>query len=292
MWNCVLIIFIFVFCGCEKDVKFDLNSKENLLVVDATIENGQPPIVILSKSFSYFSQISPQLLANSFVHGAEVTITNNGRSHRLREYSIDTTGGYSIYFYSIDTANLSSAIIGDFNQKYDLNIKVSGKEYNSTTTIPILAKKPDTLLWSRAPFNPDTNKVVVMVRSSDPPGLGNYIRYYTKRNSGPYLPGEASVFDDQFVDGTSYELRVDPGIDRNNKIPYEDNYFRRGDTVTLKLCNIDRDTYKFWSTMEFAYQSIGNPFAAPNKVIGNVSNGALGAFCGYAASFRTIRIPK
>src|SRR5437763_16355233 len=121
--------------------------------------------------------------------------------------------------------------------------------------------------WKPAPINPDTNKVVVMVKSSDPPGLRNYIRYYTKRNSGPFLPGENSVYDDQFIDGTTYEIPVDPGIDRNNKVSYEDNYFKRGDTVTLKLCNIDRTTFKFWSTMEFAYQSIGNPFASPNKVL-------------------------
>ncbi len=44
--------------------------------------------------------------------------------------------------------------------------------------------------------------------------------------------------------------------------------------------------------MEFAYQSIGNPFASPNKVLGNMSNGALGAFSGYAAFYKTITIPE
>jgi hypothetical protein len=44
--------------------------------------------------------------------------------------------------------------------------------------------------------------------------------------------------------------------------------------------------------MEFAYQSIGNPFASPNKVLGNISNGALGAFTGYAAFYKTIIIPQ
>jgi hypothetical protein len=44
--------------------------------------------------------------------------------------------------------------------------------------------------------------------------------------------------------------------------------------------------------MEFAYQSIGNPFASPNKVLGNISNGGLGAFCGYASDFKIIEIPK
>ncbi|MEO6537303.1 MAG: DUF4249 domain-containing protein, partial [Ferruginibacter sp.] len=59
-------------------------------------------------------------------------------------------------------------------------------------------------------------------------------------------------------------------------------------TVTLKFCNIQKPVYLFWSTWEFAYQSIGNPFAQPNKVLGNISNGALGSFSGYAAFYRTI----
>lgn len=56
------------------------------------------------------------------------------------------------------------------------------------------------------PFSKDTNKVIVLTRITDPPGLGNSVRYYTKKNSGPFLPGEGSVYDDQFMDGTTYEL--------------------------------------------------------------------------------------
>jgi len=42
----------------------------------------------------------------------------------------------------------------------------------------------------------------------------------------------------------------------------------------------------------FNLQSVGNPFSSPGKVIGNISNNALGAFCGYAAQYRTLIIPK
>jgi hypothetical protein len=44
--------------------------------------------------------------------------------------------------------------------------------------------------------------------------------------------------------------------------------------------------------MEFNYGSTGNPFASPNKVLGNISNGALGYFGGYANQFKTIIIPR
>lgn len=286
------LLLLFLLVSCEKNIDFNLHQKPDVLVVDASIENGQPPIVILSKSFDYFSQVSPQILSNSFVHNADIRISNGILTHKLKEYFIDSTGGYRIWFYTIDSANLATAFLGQFNTAYSLKINTGGIEYTANTTIPLLTKKPDSLWWKPAPFSKDTNKVVVMIKTTDPPGLGNYIRYYTKKNNGPFLPGETSAYDDQFVDGTTYEFPVDPGIDRNNKIPFDDNYFKRGDTVTLKLCNIDKTTYKFWTTMEFAYASLGNPFASPNKVIGNISNGALGAFCGYAAFYKTLIIPK
>jgi hypothetical protein len=47
-----------------------------------------------------------------------------------------------------------------------------------------------------------------MVRATDPPGFGDYIRYFTKRNSQPFLPPTNSAYDDLFVDGTTYELPV------------------------------------------------------------------------------------
>lgn len=284
---CLICLF-----SCEKNIDFKLHVVPEVLVVDASIENNQPPIVVLSKSFDYFSRINPESLDTSFVHNADVFISNGIKTQKLKEYSIDSTGGFQIYYYSIDTANLSSAFLGDFNTTYQLKVVSKGKEYTARTTIPPLAKKIDSLWWKPAPFTTDTSEVVVMVRATDPHGLGNYIRYYTKINNGLFLPGVQSVFDDQLIDGTTYDLKLDPGIDRNDPISFDKNFFHRGDTVTLKLSNIDRSTYQFWLTMEFAYQSIGNPFASPNKVLGNISNGALGAFCGYAAGFKTLVIPR
>jgi hypothetical protein len=61
--------------------------------------------------------------------------------------------------------------------------------------------------------------------------------------------------------------------------------------VTVKLTNIDKNTYDFWRTMEYNYQSVGNPFSTPTVVISNISSGALGYFGGYAAQYVPLRIP-
>lgn len=287
-----VLISIILLSSCEKNINFKLKVVPGVLVVDASIENNQPPIVVLSKSFAYFSKITPAALDTSFVHNATVTVANGAQTQQLKEYSVDSAGGYLIYYYSADTANLASAFFGQLNTAYNLKVVVDGSEYTAVTTIPTLAKKIDSLWWEPTPFTDDSTEADLYIRATDPPGLGNYIRYYTRINSGPYLPGQQSVFDDELIDGTTYDLKVQPGIDRNNPIAFDKNFFHRGDTVTFKLSNIDRATYQFWLTMEFAYQSIGNPFASPNKVLGNISNGALGAFCGYASEYITIEIPK
>ncbi len=286
-------LFLLVMASsCEKNIDFKLDDAPEVLVVDAQIEQDMAPVVVLTRSLDYFQRINAQVLAGTFVRNAVVTISNGTLTHRLREYTVPVAPGFNLYYYSVDSANLATAFAGAFNTQYQLRIQADGKEYTSTTRLPLLAKKPDSIWWEKAPLNPDTNKVVLITRATDPPGLGNYIRYFTKKNREAFLPGENSVFDDGVIDGTTYQLRVDPGVDRNNKIPYDSNYFKRGDTITLKLCNIDRATFTFWNTWEFAYQSIGNPFAQPNKVIGNISNGALGAFCGYAAWYKTLIIPR
>ena len=126
------------------------------------------------------------------------------------------------------------------------------------------------------------------IKATDPQGLGNYIRYFTQKNIDPMLPGENSVYDDQVIDGSTYEVQLPQGVDKNDPPTRDDNFYHSGDSVTLKFCNIDRATFKFWSSWEFAFQSIGNPFAQPNTVTGNISNGALGAFCGYAAWYKIL----
>jgi len=284
----ILVFLCAIFLlSCEKNVDLNIGETSPLLVVDAQIENDQFPNVVLTKSLGYFSNISAQLLANSFVRNAEVFVSNGILSQKLKEYSVQIAPGFTAYFYSTDLLNPATAFKGTANANYSLRILVDGREYNAVTTIPGLNARLDSVFVRPAPQNPDTNKRNLFIRVTDPPGRGNFVRYFTRLNSGPFLAGENSVFDDQIIDGTTFDIQLSPGIDRNNPPKSDSNFFKRGDTITMKFCDISKPTYTFWNTWEFAYQSIGNPFAQPNKVLGNISNGALGAFSGYAARYHT-----
>lgn len=292
-FNFTLWLLVALFgSGCEKDIDFPLKEEQPKLVVEATIENGQAPLVFLSNSLNYFSTLSPQLLAGSFVHGAEVFVSNGSRTHKLKEYTVPLGGGFSASYYSIDSANLSTAFLGELKKTYTLRILSGGKEYNATTTIPGTTKRIDSLWYKPGPPQLDTSKVIVTGRFTDPPGFGDYVRYFTKRNREPFYPGINSSFDDLFVDGTTYELQVQAGVDRNRDLKEDDFFFNKGDTVVFKLSNIDKATYQFWQTIEFSYQSVGNPFSTPVKVLGNISGDALGYFGGYASQYRTLIIKR
>jgi len=291
MKNAVILFLLLSLVGCEKNIDFKLDESASTLVVDAEIENGKPPIVVLTKSIAYFSQITPEILANSFVHNAEVFLSNGLLTQKLKEYTNSFIPGFSTYFYSIDTALFNTTFVGAFNTSYQLKVITEGKEYNAETQIPALHVFPDSVYFKPAPDNPDTNTRVLFTIISDLAGLGNYIRYFTKKNTGPFFPGRRSVYTDEVIDGTTYTAKLDPGFDYNNPPVVGEDFFMKSDTITLKVSNINRACYTFWNTWEFAYQSIGNPFAQPNKVIGNISNGALGAFCGYASWTKTIIVP-
>ena len=285
---CAWVFAMILLSACEKDVTLKLNDAVPLVVVDAQIEDGQPPIIILTKSLGYFSKIDPQILAGSFLRNADVFVSNGITTHKLKEYSKPFAPGFTGYFYSNDNSNPSTAFLGQLNKNYTLRIVAEGKEYTSSTFIPTNAITLDSIYTRIAPLNTDTAKRVLLLRSTDPPGLGNFGRYFTKKNSGPFLPGENSVFDDQVIDGSTFTIQLPQGIDRNNRTKADSSFFKRGDTITLKYCNISQSAFRFWSTWEFAFQGIGNPFAQPNKVLGNISNGALGSFCGYAIKYKTI----
>ncbi len=286
----VLAGIIIGLAGCEKTLNLELDQQPPKLVVEARIENNQPPIVSLSSSLDYFSVIDTAMLSSAFIHGAVVTIQDGNRNYILQENMQKLPQGTRIYYYSLKP---SDNMVGIPGSKYGLVIETGGQTYTASTTIPLLTKKIDSLWWQKAPSNPDSSRVVLMSRVTDPPGYGNYIRYFTKVNQEPFLPGYNSVYDDQIIDGKTYDVQIDNGTDKNTTVKREERgYFTRGDTVTVKFCNIDKASYEFWRTWEFNFQSVGNPFSSPGKVLGNISNGGLGAFYGYSAQFKTLVIPK
>lgn len=252
--------------SCEKTLNIAPQQQSPKLVVEAESENGKAPVVALSHSLDFFSTIDTATLNHSFIHNASVSISNEVNRVPLQEYTLPFSGGDAAYYDSTAPGSL-------FNGR-------SGQTYEAETQIPILTKMMDLLWWKPAPFTDDSTKEILMARITDPPGYVNYIRYFIKSNQVAFFPELNSEFDDQNIDGKTNDIQVDKGVNRNEKLDKgEYGFFKRGDIVTVNFCNIDKATYDFWHTRKFNYQSVGNLFSSPGKVLGSISNGALGSFC-------------
>lgn len=299
----LLIIFSFlplVFFGCQQEIEVDLPDYESKLVVEGSIENGKPAMVILSKSISYFANIDLNyLLNNVFIRDAEVYVTSSdGETERLMfQYCADSP----VYF-----AYCGNNIIGKENTSYTLTINYDGRIYKATTTIPHTFDL-DALWFSAVSefLNADTMRTI-RVQMTDNPAEENYYAFQLKV-SCPLFKDRLWVspvpiaFDDKSFNGLTFNYELERyGVSTmfSYMLPEEERQaqrrltFRPGDTVYVKHSQMDYNSYRFMLTGGTEAIVGSNPFTNPAPVISNIEGeNALGAWCGFAAKIDTLVWP-
>ena len=83
-------IFLLVLTSCTTDITLDLPAGEQKLVVEGHIEQGMPPIILLTKSTAYFASTNINDIANSFVHNAVIKIYDGFVTDSLIEIDLAT----------------------------------------------------------------------------------------------------------------------------------------------------------------------------------------------------------
>ncbi len=287
------MILLLTLASCEKEVHIKLATSPTKLVVQGAVENGIPPYVILTSTIGFFSTVDLTTLSNSFIHGADIKVSDGANTVSLVEYSLDTAGGNKFYVYSIDTANLSGLMLGEFEKTYSLTIVYNGITYTSVTKIP--TPKGIDSMWFDLPLSGSTkippNAKQLFINYSDPDTLGNNVRYFTKKNSEQFYASDQ--LNDEVVNGKLItDIPLYAGFD-NVQNAKEDSlrYFYPGDTVILKWSAIDKKVYNFWNSFAYATNSLGNPFATPINLQTNMTNGALGVWAGYGSVQTTKVVP-
>ncbi len=301
-------ILFLALVSCEREIEIDIPASEPQIVVEGTIETGQPPIVILSKTRGFFEPTSAQDIANSYFDNAEVSV--NGISltrvctdslppefqtivSELVGLSPDDLDDIRVCAY----IGLDPNLIGVENTTYNLSVLADGKEITATTKIPTIVK-PDSV-WFRL-WADSQQYGYVFCNLSDPDTINNAYRIFTKRigpniNNNPvdqlYYAPIGSTFIDEFFNGETIEVGFTRGQPPNStrSIDYgeESGYFETGDRFVFKFCAITQASYNFYQTFESQQGANGSPFASPANVISNI-NGGLGIWAGYAASMDTV----
>lgn len=258
--------------SCQDPLEMDIRDYENKLVVDGWIEHNNYPVVVLTKSASYFSTIDSASLRGLVATKAKVTVSDGEREEVLTLKKNNLF--YPPYIYQ------GTEIKGEAGKIYQLTIEADGKKYESYTSIPP-ATEIDSL-WFTIKEGTDSLRLL-QGRFTDNGATEDYYRVFTRRHGrdNKFVPVYLSAIGDQFFNGESFTFSLLRGSESLSDTK-DDVYFRKGDTVMVKLCTIDRTHFDFWRTLERELYVTGNPFSSSgNEIKSNISGGALGIWGGY-----------
>lgn len=287
----IAMLVTVTFTSCEKEIAVDLPDYQSKVVIEGSIEPGKPAMVFVTRSTDYFQKYDQETITNMFVNNAFITVTNQSGVIDSLHYAIDPTQAMPFLY-------IGTHVLGEVGGTYQLKVVVDGKEYQSTTTI--LPSVPiDSLTFVEE--NMEEHLGIVRASFTDPAGIHNYYRVFAKvlGTDQIFLPTwGGATFDDRLIDGIHTFSDIYRG-GRSNLLQdtasggnrMKSHFFSPGDTVVIKWCSLDYNSYRFWSSADVEINSGGNPFTSPAPIVSNIPN-ALGVWCGYGTRFDTIVISQ
>lgn len=255
----VPLILAFGFTSCQKVIDVDLNSAEPKIVIEAYLANDGTCSIWLTQTVNFDEP-------NNFppVSGAVIRLSDDAGKSELISESTVTPGFY-----------YGTTISGMPGRTYTLEVTVDGKTYTAkekmADTVSI-----DSVNLQKGFFR-DVNNIHVYF--TDPKGLENWYRITHVVNNE--VRNTLDVTEDIGRDGQQFDATLFVG---------EDDTLKSNDSVYIQLWNIDKGSYKYYSTL-FQAEGGGDPGATPANPVSNFSNGALGFFSVYGWTEKWFVVP-
>jgi len=252
----------FLFCmsllfACQKVVKIDLNSADPRIVIEAEISDQPGPYYVRLTQTVNFDQ--PNVFPP--VKGAVVKLSDDaGHMETLTETA---PGIYQ-----------TSTMAGTPGRIYTLSVTSGNKTYTATSAM--YASVPlDSLGIKKGLFRDVRN---LHVYFTDPAGVKNWYRFVKVVNDT--ISKDIFIDEDILQDGQSIDELL---------FTAEQDTLSYGDSVVIRLQNIDQGAFDYWRTMmQLNFQGPQAPTPANPK--SNFSNGALGYFSAYAETKKSVTV--
>jgi hypothetical protein len=270
---------MFSMASCTKEIDIEQGSFDKKLAIEGYIENGKYAWVILTRNLPFFGEITPNNLTELFIDGSEaVVIVSDDNTSDTLQFEFDPLVLEGKMTWP-PVKFVGKKIVGKIGASYQLKVLYEGKEYIATTSIT-KPYRADTIWFTLENGNDSLGSIHTIIH--DNVSEANYYRYYTLRMGKDlfYTPGLMSIWDDRFFNGKDFEVVLwrGQGFDTSYGSDDPDSYFfRLGDTVSIKSCTMDHDSYWFWKTLG-SRETLSN--IKPEK-------SALGIWCGYGTEYHT-----
>lgn len=258
--------------ACNDEPYLNVPLPEDMIVVDGWIENGQFAKVLLTRNSPYFASIDSASVRSLVLTWAKVTVSDGINTEIL------TLRKDEDYFppYIFE----GNEIIGVTGRTYSIKAEYGGKTVTATTTIPEIVPLDTAFFYLES--GSDSLGSIYM-EFTDPPDVKNYYRILTKRNGEDtrYYSSMVMCMDDMYFSGQKFSFSVRRGPESFIS-SYGNEYFRMGDTVSIKFCTIDNAHFDFWNSFQDETFNASNPFASSLSTIrSNIEGDGLGIWGGY-----------
>ena len=268
----ILLLLVFGLTGCDDSGDTIINTPQSL-VVEGWIENGEFPIVIVTKTLPVSTEPrSVNDLSEYLVRWAKVTISDGERSVVL-------TGRYDENYYP-PYVYTTAYMRGELGKSYHLTVEYEGQTLTSTTTIPSTLPLLDH--YRIDPCEGTGNQYQITACFYDNPHEKNYYLFFTKTGleSNHYLASYLGAVDDAMIAGdVEYPVYRGNRYDNDEYTPY----FEAGEIVSVKLAHVDQSSFNFWDQYTKAQSLTSNMFLSTSTSLPSNVQGGVGYWSGFAS---------
>ena len=264
---------IFLLSSCDKfseDATLAQVDYEPRVVVEGSIENGQPATVILSWSAPFDQQMDENFVLNQVIRSARVSVSDGGQTEVLT-LGMDWNHLPPYVYYGTE-------LLGEAGKSYQLIIEYQDKIIRAETFIPeptplidyqfIKDNPADTIGYLHISFN-NTSELYYQAATRVDEKESIYTPCLYGNFRAERLPREEPV-----------SIRLSKGPMVYPKTEFS-TYFIEGDVIFLKFRTMAEHGFDFWNSWQNSVINGLNPiFPAITSLQSNIEGG-IGIWCGY-----------
>lgn len=268
-------MFVLSFVACQKGYITDAPQE---MTIEGWIENGKNPVVSLSQTMPADGRWhSIESFNELAVKDAKVTVNDGEKDYELTMVEVD---GQAVY--------TTPMLVGEVGKTYTVKAETDKYSISGSSTIA----QPAVITEARVEKVTDVegdDRYKIVIRFNDDGRSRNYYKAFIK------IEGEYDTYEPSLL-GNKDDRKIDDecelSIYRSFTIPISEYqaYFRKGETVSVKLCTMDEIAFQYWDTFEELTIFSRNIFFPTTTKIKPTVEGGEGYWCAYGSSYITLTI--
>jgi hypothetical protein len=276
---------MFLLSSCDKFSEDDTLSQvdyEPQVVVEGSIENGQPATVMLSWSALFDEHLDEDFVLNHVIRSAKVSVSD-GETTEVLTLGMDWSHLPPYVYYGTE-------LLGEVGKSYQLTVEYQDKIITAETLIPQATPLTDFQFIKNNPTDSIGYLHITFDNTSD---LYYQAATRVEEEESIYTPCLYGNFDAGTLPrDTPVSIRISKGPMVYPK-PEFATYFVEGDVVSLKFRTMTQQGFDFWESWQNSVINGQNPiFPAITSLKSNIEGG-IGIWCGYGTyTYRVETSPK